>query len=132
MTSPAPYRPSRGAAALAAAALAIVVALPATARTSPAPVTEVGLAELPPEVREVSAAIRTGGPFRFERDGVVFGNRERILPDQPRGYYHEYTVPTPGMKSRGARRIVCGGPKRAPSACYYTADHYQSFRRIRE
>ena len=132
MTLAAPHLSSRGAAALAAAALAIVVALPAAARTSPAPLTEVGLAELPPEVREVNAAIRTGGPFRFERDGVVFGNRERILPDQPRGYYHEYTVPTPGMHSRGPRRIVCGGPKRAPSACYYTADHYQSFRRIRE
>ena len=50
---------------------------------------------------------------------------------KPRGYYHEYTVRTPGVKSRGARRIVCGGTARTPDACYYTDDHYQSFRRIR-
>ena len=62
----------------------------------------------------------------------MFGNRERLLPAHPRGYYHEYTVPTPGAKNRGARRIVCGGAKTAPDACYYTADHYQSFARIRE
>jgi len=132
MTSLASHVRRRAAAALAVAALAVAVALPAAARTSAAPVTEVALADLPPEARQVSAAIREGGPFRYPRDGVVFGNRERILPDEPRGYYHEYTVPTPGMTSRGPRRIVCGGPKRAPSACYYTADHYQSFRRIRE
>ena len=63
---------------------------------------------------------------------MVFGNREGNLPAKPRGYYHEYTVPTPGLKSRGARRIVCGGPVRVPDACYYTADHYRSFARIRE
>jgi len=80
----------------------------------------------------VLVVIRSGGPFRFDRDGVVFGNRERILPAQGRGYYHEYTVPTPGVKTRGARRIVCGGPPRAPTACFYSADHYQSFARIRE
>jgi ribonuclease T1 len=102
------------------------------ARTAPAALPEVALADLPREAREVDALIRQGGPFRYERDGVVFGNRERILPAQPRGYYHEYTVPTPGAKSRGARRIVCGGPKAAPHACWYTGDHYQSFQRIRE
>jgi ribonuclease T1 len=64
-------------------------------------------------------------------DGTVFGNRERLLPDQTRGYYREYTVPTPGLNHRGARRIVCGGSQpRAPRACYYTADHYASFKRI--
>ena len=132
MPSPARIRRSRAAAALAVAALAIAVALPAAARTPAATLPPVALADLPPEARDVNAAIRHGGPFPYIRDGVVFGNRERILPDEPRGYYHEYTVPTPGMKSRGPRRIVCGGPKRAPNACFYTADHYQSFRRIRE
>lgn len=93
---------------------------------------EIALAELPPEARDVLAHIKTDGPFRYDRDGVVFGNRERRLPAQSRGYYHEYTVPTPGVKNRGGRRIVCGGPRTAPHACYYTGDHYQTFRRIRE
>jgi len=91
----------------------------------------VALQELPREAREAYATIRAGGPFRYNRDGVVFGNRERLLPERSRGYYHEYTVPTPGAASRGARRIVCGGPRRAPDVCYYTDDHYRSFRRIR-
>jgi ribonuclease T1 len=84
------------------------------------------------EGRYVLARIKSGGPFRYERDGVVFGNREHRLPERKRGYYHEYTVPTPGAKNRGARRIVCGGEKAAPDACYYTGDHYQTFARIRE
>jgi ribonuclease T1 len=66
------------------------------------------------------------------KDGIVFGNREQMLPRQPRGYYREYTVRTPGSSDRGARRIVCGGPRKAPEVCYYTDDHYASFRRIRE
>lgn len=93
---------------------------------------EVGVDALPKEARTVLVQIRSGGPFRYERDGVTFGNRERLLPAKARGYYHEYTVPTPGARNRGARRIVCGGPKTAPVACWYTADHYQSFARIRE
>jgi ribonuclease T1 len=113
--------------------LAAAIFLPpsAFARTS-AEMPEVAAAQLPREARTVLATIRTGGPYRYERDGVVFGNRERLLPAQARGYYHEYTVPTPGAANRGARRIVCGGPKTAPDACYYTSDHYQSFARIRE
>jgi ribonuclease T1 len=87
---------------------------------------------LPPEARETLAQIHRGGPFRYDRDGIAFGNRERLLPPKPRGYYREYTVPTPGATTRGARRIICGGPPRTPDACWYTADHYQSFRRIRE
>ena len=90
----------------------------------------VAIAELPRQGRETYERIRQGGPFPFEKDGVVFGNRERQLPPQGRGYYREYTVQTPGSRDRGARRIVCGGPARQPHACFYTADHYASFRKI--
>ncbi|HEY3460304.1 MAG TPA: ribonuclease [Casimicrobiaceae bacterium] len=93
---------------------------------------EIDLRALPREAREVLMLIHAGGPFRYERDGVVFGNRERSLPSRPRGYYHEYTVRTPGLRTRGARRIVCGGSRRAPEVCYYTDDHYATFKRIRE
>ena len=89
-------------------------------------------AELPREARDTLHLIRAGGPFPYERDGVRFGNRERLLPGRARDYYREYTVRTPGAKHRGARRIVCGGPPRSPDACYYTDDHYRSFARIRE
>ncbi len=88
------------------------------------------VAELPPQAVRTYELIRRGGPFEHEKDGVVFGNRERLLPLQKRGYYREYTVPTPGSRNRGARRIVCGGQARAPDACYYTGDHYASFSRI--
>jgi ribonuclease T1 len=93
----------------------------------------VALAGLPPEARETRRLIGTGGPFPYEKDGTVFRNRERLLPAEARGFYREYTVKTPGLKHRGARRIVCGGrePSR-PVSCYYTADHYASFRRIVE
>jgi len=112
-------------------AAALFVAPAACARTS-ADTAEIAAAQLPKEARDVLARVRSGGPFRYDRDGVVFGNREKLLPAHARGYYHEYTVPTPGATNRGARRIVCGGAKTAPDACYYTADHYQSFARIRE
>jgi ribonuclease T1 len=88
------------------------------------------LAELPPQGRTTYARIRAGGPFPYEKDGTVFGNRERLLPAHPRGYWREYTVKTPGVRSRGARRIVCGGAPRTPDACYYSGDHYASFREI--
>ncbi|RZU00674.1 ribonuclease T1 [Rivibacter subsaxonicus] len=91
----------------------------------------VALAELPPEARGTFRQIRSGGPFPYEKDGIVFGNRERLLPKYPRGYYREYTVRTPGSRDRGARRIVCGGREPVmPDACYYTDDHYASFRLI--
>lgn len=90
----------------------------------------ISLAALPPPGVETYRSIQRGGPFPFEKDGVVFGNRERILPLQKRGYYREYTVKTPGSRNRGAQRIVCGGPATTPDACYYTADHYASFRMI--
>lgn len=92
----------------------------------------ISVAQLPPQGRETYALIFQGGPFPYEKDGTVFGNRERLLPAQKRGYYREYTVRTPGARNRGARRIVCGGKPRAPDACYYTSDHYASFREIVE
>ena len=97
---------------------------------SPSRATTVSLAELPRQGVETYHLILQGGPFPYEKDGVVFGNRERLLPAQKRGYYREYTVATPGARSRGTRRIVCGGAPRTPDACYYTADHYASFRMI--
>jgi ribonuclease T1 len=84
--------------------------------------------ELPTEAREMLARIRAGGPFNGARDGIPFNNRERLLPPRPRGYYHEYTVPTPGKSNRGARRIVTGS---GVDEIFYTDDHYQSFRRVR-
>ena len=116
---------------------AVFVSMPmkADARQSvffaPAPAT-IAVAQLPPQGRSTYALIRLGGPFPHEKDGVVFGNRERLLPAYKRGYYREYTVATPGVRHRGARRIVCGGQPRIPDACYYTADHYNSFRQITE
>ena len=92
---------------------------------------EIGRGALPPEGREVMMMIEAGGPFPHKRDGIVFRNFEKQLPAERRGYYREYTVPTPGVRHRGARRIVCGGWEiRRPDACYYTADHYRSFRKI--
>jgi ribonuclease T1 len=89
------------------------------------------LSALPAEAQQVDAQIRKGGPYAYAKDGSVFGNRERLLPTNGRGYYREYTVETPGARDRGARRIVCGGRQPAkPDACYYTGDHYASFARI--
>jgi ribonuclease T1 len=86
---------------------------------------------LPPEAKRTEELIRRGGPFAYAKDGSVFGNREKLLPASPRGYYREYTVKTPGARDRGARRIVCGGSQPTkPDACYYTGDHYASFARI--
>ena len=91
----------------------------------------VALSSLPPQARTTYQLVLQGGPFPYDKDGSVFGNRERLLPLQTRGFYREYTVKTPGASNRGARRIVCGGRQiTAPQACYYTADHYASFRKI--
>ncbi len=96
-----------------------------------ASVSVVELKQLPPEARHTHALIHSGGPFPYRKDGTVFGNRERLLPDQARGFYREYTVATPGSRDRGARRIVCGGKQRqTPERCFYSADHYASFKRI--
>ena len=94
-------------------------------------VNTIAVALLPPQGQGMMALIYQGGPFRYDKDGTVFGNREQILPRQNRGYYREYTVKTPSERTRGARRIICGGLKPAtPDVCYYTDDHYASFRKI--
>lgn len=91
----------------------------------------ISVAELPKQGQHVYALIARGGPFEYDKDGVVFGNRERQLPAYRRGYYREYTVKTMGLRNRGAKRIVCGGLQvQSPDACYYTEDHYASFRKI--
>ena len=90
----------------------------------------VAVGDLPAEARQTLALIREGGPYPYEKDGTVFGNYERKLPRQRRGYYTEYTVKTPQVRSRGARRIIAGGPDGRPTEFYYTDDHYQTFRRI--
>ena len=88
----------------------------------------VAVSALPLEGRETLNLIKQGGPFLYARDGVIFSNFEKRLPKRQRGYYREFTVKTPGIRNRGARRIVCG----QPVECYYSADHYQTFRRIVE
>jgi guanyl-specific ribonuclease Sa len=87
-------------------------------------------AGVPPEAVQTLRLIEAGGPFPYDRDGSVFQNREGLLPQRPRGYYREYTVPTPGSRDRGARRIVSGGDP--PEVLYYTDDHYRTFRPIGE
>jgi ribonuclease T1 len=109
----------------------------ALAREQPSGVLgEVRLSELPREARETLGLIKRGGPFPYRKDGTVFQNRERRLPIQPRGYYREYTVRTPWERDRGARRIVAGkgttGDVATSGEYYYTDDHYETFRRIRE
>jgi ribonuclease T1 len=107
---------------------------PAPPATSPAVAVDDGIADcavadLPPEAHEVIEDIEAGGPYEYPRnDGVTFGNREGLLPDEDSGYYREFTVETPGVNHRGARRIVTGGPdERDPQHWYYTDDHYESF-----
>lgn len=91
----------------------------------------IAVSQLPAQGQAMMTLIYQGGPFKYDKDGTVFGNRERFLPARQRGYYREYTVQTPKERSRGARRIVCGGDKpAAPDACFYTDDHYASFRQI--
>lgn len=140
------WRAGRALCAALVAALVALVALPAAASESatpertatqvamgarpqaPARMREIAAADLPREARETLALIKQGGPYPYRKDGSRFGNRERLLPEKPRAYYREYTVPTPGARDRGARRIVAG----QGGEYYYTDDHYASFRRIRD
>ena len=118
--------------------LSILAIAPAVARESRLDpgIEAIQAAALPGEAREMLTLIKRGGPFPYRKDGSVFGNFERRLPARPRGYYREYTVPTPGARDRGARRIVAGqgdtGDVRTSGEYYYTANHYRSFRKIRE
>ncbi|WP_238343116.1 ribonuclease domain-containing protein [Nocardioides cynanchi] len=93
---------------------------------APSSSSTVAASVLPPEARHTLALIDSGGPFPYDQDGVVFENREGLLPAHDSGYYHEYTVPTPGSPDRGARRIIAG----SAGELYYTGDHYRSFERI--
>ncbi len=125
----------RGLAKLALAfSLSLAAAAPAVWAKSTVESSElatVALGELPKEAQRTHQLIYQGGPFPFEKDGTVFFNRERLLPPSARGFYREYTVPTPGSRDRGARRLVCGGPVPVrPLHCYYTSDHYASFKRV--
>jgi ribonuclease T1 len=117
---------------LALASSAVFGLGPAEARRDPpSALPPIAATELPKEARGTLERIRDDRTFPYDRDGVVFGNREGMLPPKARGYYHEYTVKTPGSRNRGARRIVCGGEKGTIADCYYSDDHYQSFKSIR-
>lgn len=108
----------------------VTAGAPAAAAPGPSVRAGAGLpAFLPPEARHTLALIAAGGPFPYRQDGAVFGNYEHLLPPEPRGYYHEYTVETPGARNRGARRIITGGDP--PVAYWYTDDHYRSFREFK-
>ena len=111
------------------AANATLAASGAQERSAPATVTK---SQLPGEAAETLRLIKAGGPFPFGEDGVLFRNSATLLPQHPRGYYHAYTVRTPGAADRGQRRIVCGGPRRQTGDCYYTDNYYASFKRIAE
>jgi ribonuclease T1 len=122
----------------------LLASTPSVERANPSAGPAIALSALPPEAWSILALIRKNGPFPYPKDGIVFGNREHLLPLMPYGYYHEYTVPPSAAadeadesaalrqrrsRDRGIRRIVCGG-QAAGVACYYTADHYTSFQRI--
>jgi ribonuclease T1 len=108
------------------AAIGLIGVTDARQPDAPAALPSIRTVELPPEARATLQRIDNGGPFPYRKDGTTFGNRERLLPDRPRGWYREYTVKTPGERDRGARRIVTG----RSGERYYTADHYRTFRRI--
>lgn len=106
-----------------AAGASATTAVASTGRTAPPGMASVDLGALPPEAAAVIDLIDAGGPFPFAQDGATFENREGLLPTRPRGYYREYTVPTPGSEDRGARRVVTD----RDGEMYWTADHYDSF-----
>lgn len=99
----------------------------ADASTPASGLSAVAVADLPAEARATLTLIDEGGPYPYAKDGAVFGNIEGLLPARPRGYYHEYTVPTPGSADRGARRLVAG----VDGDVFWTDDHYETFRQVR-
>ena len=124
--------PSAGGATAAATPATTAAATPATTYADLAPaepttdLPSMAVSQLPREGIETLTLIRDDGPFPYDQDGATFQNREGILPKQPRGFYAEYTVVTPGEDDRGARRIVAGDD----GSRFYTADHYSSFREV--
>jgi ribonuclease T1 len=107
--------------------LGLTTAPDVAARSQTPTIPIVSLSQLPPEAKTTIILIQKGGPFPYpKKDGTVFSNFERRLPRASRGYYREYTVPTPGARNRGARRIVSGQQQEY----YYTGDHYATFSRI--
>jgi ribonuclease T1 len=130
---------------IAAVTLATTVAFGSTAYAAPtslatsyvaphtsAAIDTCALSSLPSQASDTLGLIHSGGPFPYRQDGTVFSNREGILPDESSGYYHEYTVITPGSPDRGARRLIGGGAKTTPEHVYYTSDHYASFCEVDE
>ncbi len=109
-------------------ALICAVSAGAFAKGTPDGLPTIAAVQLPVEGQKTLALIKQGGPFPYKRDGIAFSNREKILPKQKRGYYKEYTVKTPGARTRGAIRIVAG----AEGELYYSDDHYASFKRVLE
>jgi ribonuclease T1 len=119
-----PHLTRIGAAATLLSALLVGGTAATTAGAAPAALGSICYSDLPSQAYDTLELIEQGGPYPFDQDGTVFRNREGILPSQPSGYYHEYTVITPGSSTRGARRIVTGDENQED---YYTADHYESF-----
>jgi ribonuclease T1 len=109
---------------------AVLISLNVFARTAGS-LDVIAVAELPHEAQATLALIQRGGPFPYAKDGSIFGNYEGILPKRSRGYYREFTVKTPGKRSRGARRIIAGGNSVASADYYYTDDHYATFKHIK-
>lgn len=103
-----------------------------TGKNSNQGIASIAITDLPREAQTTLKLIKQGGPFPYDKDGVVFGNYESRLPKQKRGYYHEYTVKTPRARNRGVRRIIAGADPQTSGEYYYTADHYESFQRIKE
>ncbi len=114
---------------LAAGALVALIVLPSGGdddKSEPTTTTATVPASEHTAIATVLVAVGGGDPLPYRRDGDVFENREAVLPAKPRGYYREYTVPTPGSEDRGARRLVIG----ADGDVWYTADHYRSFQQL--
>ena len=112
--------------------VALLLSVSVFARGEVARLDSIAVQDLPPEAQRTLVLIKQDGPFPYAKDGVVFSNYEGVLPKRKRGYYHEFTVKTPGTRSRGARRISAGGKPASSGEYYYTDDHYATFKRIIE